>query len=90
MPSEYTSALPSTCAAPKHCSGAMYAGVPMMSPVRVRGGSALLPGPSLAIPKSKSFTRSPSGIAGSGMSMTLLGLRSVHQKHVLPSVGWKF
>ena len=45
---------------PSHCSGDMYAGVPITMPVRVRCEPIALPPVSFAMPKSSSFTKSRS------------------------------
>ena len=56
MPSEYTSERRSMRPLPSHCSGLMYAGVPMTRPVRVLCDCP--PSPvSLAMPKSSSLTK---------------------------------
>ena len=46
--------VPSPTFTPRHCSGDMYAGVPMTMPVCVRCPSSASP-TSLAMPKSSSF-----------------------------------
>ncbi len=53
-PSAKTSARASTLGSPRACSGAMYPGVPMAAPVRVRADDRA----TRATPKSSTFTRS--------------------------------
>jgi hypothetical protein len=60
--------------APRHCSGDMYAGVPMIAPAWVRAEASVVR--SLAIPKSRIFTRSPPMTSASGTRNTFSGLRS--------------
>jgi hypothetical protein len=73
QPSEYTSARPSTLPLARHCSGDMYAGVPIALAVPVMSIALWV---SLAMPKSRTLTRSPLGSSASGTTNTLSGLRS--------------
>ena len=54
-----------------HCSGDIYAGVPIIVPVWVR--VIMVPPRKLAIPKSKTLTRRPSGVSSTAI---LAGLMS--------------
>jgi hypothetical protein len=64
------------CRPPAHCSGAIYDGVPRTAPVRVCDQLSLATSLSLAMPKSRSFTRSPLATSESGTRKMLSGLMS--------------
>ncbi len=66
----------STSALSLHCSGDMYAGLPMISPACVRIVPPVPPERFIfAMPKSRIFTRSPCGAAGVGHQKQVLGLQ---------------
>ena len=66
----------STFLASRHCSGDMYMGVPSVVPVWVAPLVKVWSATSLAMPKSRIFTRTPAGMSGSGTTKMLAGFRS--------------
>jgi len=67
----------STSALSLHCSGDMYAWLPMISPACVRMVPPVPPGRFISrSPKSRIFTRSPPGAAASGTRNRFSGFRS--------------